>query len=372
MKAKRRHATPLPDDNKENLNLPSTKSKNKKPTNNNLIGHSRDRSSLHDESVQQALQPIESKDKTSRRYRKEHQHDDDDDYTDSEIFLTDDEDHSNESIPKVDEEKVWTESMESITLNIGGIKYSTSMNTISKYQHCKLYNMVKSILKPSEDGSYFIDRNGKYFHIILDFLRNDQLNLPETNREYVLRHLLDECIFYDIQPMIDEIYKELIYFVANKQRLLNMTYFQQIKHVINDKYKDIEYPRFKLIYDGDGDGDMKYHNNDHGQILPKVANLDNILIVCEYEEEIKGIFIREKLEAMRDNNWNYNIHMMTSDDHVELDGFGFILDNKYKIKVIEPIKTIDWDHEKLYIKDDSVCLFWIASPKASFMKVFQC
>ena len=57
--------------------------------------------------------------------------------------------------------------------------------------------------KPSEDGSYFIDRDGTQFRYILNYLRTGQLILP---KDKVLRkELLAEAEFYQIEGIINEI-----------------------------------------------------------------------------------------------------------------------------------------------------------------------
>ena len=67
-----------------------------------------------------------------------------------------------------------------ITLNVGGVKYQTTKTTLCSHAEsifAKIFGGTFS-LKPSDDGSYFIDRNGKYFDHILDYLRNNRLNIP--------------------------------------------------------------------------------------------------------------------------------------------------------------------------------------------------
>ena len=49
-------------------------------------------------------------------------------------------------------------------------------------------------------GSFFIDRDGKLFRYILNFLRNDKLTLPENFAE--VEQLREEVDFYQISPML--------------------------------------------------------------------------------------------------------------------------------------------------------------------------
>ncbi|KAL9951569.1 hypothetical protein ACROYT_G044253 [Oculina patagonica] len=57
--------------------------------------------------------------------------------------------------------------------------------------------------KPSEDGSYFIDRDGTHFRYILNYLRTGQLIVPED--KIVRKELLAEAEFYQVQGIINEL-----------------------------------------------------------------------------------------------------------------------------------------------------------------------
>merc|ERR1712130_651304 len=63
---------------------------------------------------------------------------------------------------------------EPILLNVGGIKYSTLLGTLTGHSDCMLNKMFNGSfsMDPSKDGSYFIDRDGEYFKYILNYLRN--------------------------------------------------------------------------------------------------------------------------------------------------------------------------------------------------------
>ncbi len=57
--------------------------------------------------------------------------------------------------------------------------------------------------KPSEDGSYFIDRDGTHFRYILNYLRTGQLLVPED--KFVRRELLAEAEFYQVEGIINDL-----------------------------------------------------------------------------------------------------------------------------------------------------------------------
>ena len=55
--------------------------------------------------------------------------------------------------------------------------------------------------KPSEDGSYFIDRDGTHFRYILNYLRTGQLIVPKD--EIIREELLAEAEFYQVEGIIE-------------------------------------------------------------------------------------------------------------------------------------------------------------------------
>jgi len=55
--------------------------------------------------------------------------------------------------------------------------------------------------KPSEDGSYFIDREGTHFRYILNYLRTGQLIVPKD--EIIRKELLAEADFYRVEGIIE-------------------------------------------------------------------------------------------------------------------------------------------------------------------------
>ena len=92
-----------------------------------------------------------------------------------------------------------------INLNVGGHVFKTSVQTLTKDPNSMLAAMFsgKFDMKPSEDGSFFIDRDGTHFRFILNYLRTGKLILPEGAT--FLKELEEEAEFYQIQGIIDEL-----------------------------------------------------------------------------------------------------------------------------------------------------------------------
>ena len=97
-----------------------------------------------------------------------------------------------------------------VKLNVGGQYFTTRVQTLRKDPNSMLAAMFsgKFDTKPSEDGSFFIDRDGTHFRFILNYLRDGELILPEGAT--FLKELRKEAEFYQIQGILDELNPPLL------------------------------------------------------------------------------------------------------------------------------------------------------------------
>lgn len=72
----------------------------------------------------------------------------------------------------------------------------------------RMFNGSIPIVLDSLKQHYFIDRDGKMFRHILNFLRTNTLVIPKNFDEIDL--LFEEAKFYDIQPMLRYFEKYLL------------------------------------------------------------------------------------------------------------------------------------------------------------------
>ncbi|XP_023931584.1 uncharacterized protein LOC106171442 [Lingula anatina] len=110
---------------------------------------------------------------------------------------------------------------EIVNLNVGGVIYTTTIATLTKYPESMLGAMFSGNMPTAHDdrGNYFIDRDGSMFRHILNFLRSGQLDLPEDFKEH--KQLQREADFYQIQPLLD--------ILRNRQTNQGGGYFLEIK-----------------------------------------------------------------------------------------------------------------------------------------------
>ena len=103
-----------------------------------------------------------------------------------------------------------------VTLNVGGITYRVSrMTLVQSIPRSHLLSPMFSGLHPpderEESGVFFIDRNGKIFEHILEYLRQGfpavlQLTLdPEPERSKTLYRLHEEAKYFQIPELLNDI-----------------------------------------------------------------------------------------------------------------------------------------------------------------------
>eukprot|EP00483_Globobulimina_turgida_P008023 UN08039 len=169
---------------------------------------------------------------------------------------------------------------EPIILNVGGIKYSISMDTLLSYSNsvlCKMFEGKFSI-KPSKDGSYYIDRYGEHFKYILHYLQNKKLNLPQDNINYLIHHLLLDAKYYHLQSLELSLYSLLVCKFGS-----NILSEKDMKFVCNcleyDYPNGINIDKCSLIYRGD-----TYPQID------KLEGLNRLLMVFAGEDNKFGFY----------------------------------------------------------------------------------
>uniref|UniRef100_A0A915PSA4 BTB domain-containing protein n=1 Tax=Setaria digitata TaxID=48799 RepID=A0A915PSA4_9BILA len=88
-----------------------------------------------------------------------------------------------------------------IKLNVGGALYQTTISTLTKHDSMlrAMFSGRMEVLTDS-DGWVVIDRNGKHFGTILNFLRDGYIPLPECRVETA--EILSEAKYYLIQDLV--------------------------------------------------------------------------------------------------------------------------------------------------------------------------
>jgi len=138
-----------------------------------------------------------------------------------------------------------------ITLNVGGKLFTTTKDTLLSRRDSFFYAMLSSgqWFPDESDGTYFIDRDPDYFHIILSFLRTGNvfgiLELNDLQRK-ALKH---EADFYCLSDLMNGVEQQLfddtisfdqVKFSHNNRRATMLSndraYFTSLGGVSNGKF----------------------------------------------------------------------------------------------------------------------------------------
>lgn len=97
-----------------------------------------------------------------------------------------------------------TISSKYVKLNVGGRLYYTTIDTLTKHDTMlrAMFSGRMDVLTDSE-GWILIDRSGKHFDTILNFLRDDKVTLPDTI--VGLTELQAEARYYIVQDLLNRI-----------------------------------------------------------------------------------------------------------------------------------------------------------------------
>eukprot|EP01112_Ceratiomyxa_fruticulosa_P024259 TRINITY_DN979_c0_g1_i1.p1 TRINITY_DN979_c0_g1~~TRINITY_DN979_c0_g1_i1.p1 ORF type:complete len:328 (-),score=65.15 TRINITY_DN979_c0_g1_i1:230-1213(-) len=90
-----------------------------------------------------------------------------------------------------------------IKLDVGGTLFTTSMETLTSFKGSFFDAMFSGRfpLKKEEDGAIFIDRNGKHFGYILDFMRGTPPSLEHFSKREI-NELRTEAEYYQLTDLV--------------------------------------------------------------------------------------------------------------------------------------------------------------------------
>ena len=164
-----------------------------------------------------------------------------------------------------------------VKFNVGGTIFAIFLSTITKkikksngdgfYEPNLLQGLVSGLtdVKFDENNAIFIDRNPKYFHYILDYLRMANTNATfkyPTNFDD-LSELLDEATYYNVVGLKEK------FINFSDSAILNSNQTQDLIKLCNFSNNDY----WKLVYRGNRDGfqSKSFHNKVDG--IPKTLTI---------------------------------------------------------------------------------------------------
>ncbi|CAF3422717.1 unnamed protein product [Rotaria socialis] len=135
-----------------------------------------------------------------------------------------------------------------VILNVGGKKYTTSIETLTRETDTFFTGFFSGqwqLAIDPNDNSIFIDRNGQIFTHILEWLRTSIVSEKIMQDATLLKSLIIEAEYFRLQGLLEILVNECF----PDGTLLQ----SQHKKILNQFYHKI-YQRWELIYKGSRDG----------------------------------------------------------------------------------------------------------------------
>eukprot|EP01083_Nonionella_stella_P091588 256135_1 len=121
-----------------------------------------------------------------------------------------------------------------IMLNVGGVKYQTTIQTLTGYTSMlKARFSSKFAQKPSDDGSYFVDGDGELFRYILKYLRTGTLLLPSAWKRDKIWEFYVEVKYFTVESLFNKVLLKLF----NSSIVTNDTLKLQVIRKIEEVFK---------------------------------------------------------------------------------------------------------------------------------------
>lgn len=169
------------------------------------------------------------------------------------------------------EEKEWKEIQKKLAstalsgkviLDVGGEKYTTSVETLTREKQTfftALFSQQWQLERDPDDKTIFIDRDGKLFHYILNYLRNNRISMDVMENPSLRQSLLLEAEYFHLHKLID-LLSEPERRQEEEERRLGDLYFPDStllepkqKFKLNEFYGKLD-QRWILLYKASRDG----------------------------------------------------------------------------------------------------------------------
>nr|CDS29275.1 BTB:POZ domain containing protein [Hymenolepis microstoma] len=207
-----------------------------------------------------------------------------------------------------------------VKLNVGGSLFYTTIATLTRED-----SMLKALfsgrmdVKTDDDGWVLLDRSGKHFHLILNYLRDGSIPLPDSRQD--LEELLIETCFYCLEGLRRACEEKLEKMAAEEsQEKPNAASIYIVKYpkVTKALFASTKQPIVKLTMNRYNNV-FSYTNNSHDNLLRNIECLEKYaLMFADRVVFIKDV--RDKCEQNEICEWGFywRCHKLKSIDCIAI------------------------------------------------------
>ncbi|CAH1800620.1 unnamed protein product [Owenia fusiformis] len=188
-----------------------------------------------------------------------------------------------------------------VKLNVGGSLHYTTIGTLTKQDTMlrAMFSGRMEVLTDSE-GWILIDRCGKHFGTILNYLRDGSVSLPEARRE--LGELLSECKYYLVSDLVQIVDSALKKKIEDQDPICKVPLITSAKEEQALLHKTNK-PVVKLLCNRHNNK-YSYTNNSDDNILRNIELFDKLSL--RFYGRV--LFIKDVIGSQEICCWSYYAH----------------------------------------------------------------
>ena len=204
---------------------------------------------------------------------------------------------------------------EIVYLDVGGLKYTTTMATLRAEKGSIFEAMLSGHypIKKQLDGTVFIDRDGRHFHYILNYLCGSVTALEDLPLdEIVLNELMKEADFYQLLRL-----KSILSFGIEKTE--NVCEKELVVQEDISDFLNLNETKKEIIFKNKKLDNLNFTNISfkHNTSFKRCSMLKAIFTSCKFVGSIKVAFERCSLAGAMSNSCsfsgNYDVTFRKSD-----------------------------------------------------------
>jgi len=187
-----------------------------------------------------------------------------------------------------------TEAQQLVNLNVGGKKFKTTVDTLTKYEDSIFPVLLSGKFKEDPEKEIFIDRDGQAFKYIMTFLRNGEYIAPSDPAMQKL--VMCEIDYFGLSCLL------------SKNPAVNPSYYG-----INNFFPYEAYftPEFKNIRTEENNVRIIRNSDDNVHLANKIREKDEPFLLKVFSEEFQQMYYNT-------TNPQINQEIMTSDKKINL------------------------------------------------------
>lgn len=181
-----------------------------------------------------------------------------------------------------------TRKRKSIYLDVGGTKYRASSDTLERCKSTMLSSLVSGDEGKTAEDAVFIDRNGRLFEYVLDYVRTNKVYLPTTVSRAAVK---DEFEYYGIAVNLFNVHEKY-----------GLEYTRALVETIDKKQKELDALNAeKLAIQASALAESDFLKSKSTPSTTITVNVPDYALIRNHETLLREFFLARGLEYVSGN-----------------------------------------------------------------------